>query len=209
MEKRITTMTFAEKMKTCTKCRRELSVDNFSPKMGVKDGFHSWCKECRNLRHREKMADPAYREMRNKKLVDRNRNRRATDPEYRRRQDASSRISARRRYVEKHEECLQEMREGRYLRSYGITLASKEAVRSLLRDRCQICGETEERGLVIDHDHAMEGKPSIRGFLCNNCNCGLGFLGDSEERLKKAIKYLKLRPGQVILGMATIAENQQ
>ena len=41
---------------------------------------------------------------------------------------------------------------------------------------------------VIDHDHDTG---EFRGWLCNNCNTGLGAMGDTIEGLERAIKYLK------------------
>jgi len=63
--------------------------------------------------------------------------------------------------------------------------------------KCPICSRSEEeckgRGnkkngsWVLDHDHE-NGK--FRGYLCHDCNRGLGNFGDSIETLKLAIKYL-------------------
>lgn len=33
-------------VKTCTKCSRELTIDNFSKKKSNKDGLQKWCKDC-------------------------------------------------------------------------------------------------------------------------------------------------------------------
>lgn len=56
---------------------------------------------------------------------------------------------------------------------------------------CQIC-ETPENGqrLAIDHDHVSG---TFRGFLCSQCNWGLGALGDNVEGLRKALAYLEGR----------------
>lgn len=51
---------------------------------------------------------------------------------------------------------------------------------------CQICGCTD-RKLVLDHCHSTN---SFRGWLCNGCNIGLGFLGDNVKSLERAISYL-------------------
>jgi len=57
--------------------------------------------------------------------------------------------------------------------------------------KCAIYGKTEEdnkKSLAVDHCHETL---RIRGLLCNNCNVAIGFLGDSIEKAKKAISYLK------------------
>ena len=52
---------------------------------------------------------------------------------------------------------------------------------------CGICGLVPS-ALYVDHDHATG---MIRGLLCQKCNSGIGFLGDSLVGLEKAITYLK------------------
>jgi hypothetical protein len=54
--------------------------------------------------------------------------------------------------------------------------------------RCAICG-TNERMLVVDHEHSEMGL--VRGLLCDQCNQGLGCLGDTLERLELAVAYLR------------------
>ena len=56
---------------------------------------------------------------------------------------------------------------------------------------CEICGVEEEklaRKLSYDHCHKT-GK--FRGWLCSNCNRGIGLLKDDVELLKKAVKYIE------------------
>lgn len=52
---------------------------------------------------------------------------------------------------------------------------------------CDLCGKPDEK-LKFDHDHITH---EFRGWLCNNCNRGLGYLGDNISGLEKAILYLK------------------
>ena len=53
---------------------------------------------------------------------------------------------------------------------------------------CEICSkDITLRQAHLDHDHKT-GKS--RGWLCPNCNIGLGFFRDSIENLKAAIAYL-------------------
>lgn len=57
-------------------------------------------------------------------------------------------------------------------------------------DRCECCGgEPNGQGaLHLDHDHVLG---NFRGWLCSNCNTGIGKLGDNIEGLRKAIAYLE------------------
>lgn len=51
---------------------------------------------------------------------------------------------------------------------------------------CQCCG-SEDRELVFDHCHDTE---TFRGWLCQNCNKGFGFFGDTLNDMMKAVGYL-------------------
>ena len=57
---------------------------------------------------------------------------------------------------------------------------------------CALCLATPDQDrtgqLHIDHDH-VTGR--VRGLLCHRHNHGLGMLGDSEEGLLLALKYLR------------------
>lgn len=56
---------------------------------------------------------------------------------------------------------------------------------------CEICGVEEEqltRKLSYDHYHKTG---NFRGWLCANCNRGIGLLNDDPELLEKAVRYLK------------------
>lgn len=58
---------------------------------------------------------------------------------------------------------------------------------------CDICSVPESectKGLALDHDHQTG---EFRGFICNNCNRGLGLLGDNLESIEKVVKYLSLK----------------
>jgi len=56
--------------------------------------------------------------------------------------------------------------------------------------KCQCCGEVKTV-LHLDHDHVTD---TFRGYLCINCNHGLGKFNDSVEKLKQAIEYLNGQP---------------
>lgn len=55
-------------------------------------------------------------------------------------------------------------------------------------DRCEMQGcDPGERGLVEDHDHDTG---EFRGWICHNCNSGLGMLGDRKENILASVAYL-------------------
>ena len=41
---------------------------------------------------------------------------------------------------------------------------------------------------MLDHCHETN---QFRGWICRNCNTGIGNLGDNVEGLENAIRYLK------------------
>ena len=77
---------------------------------------------------------------------------------------------------------------------FGITIEQYDAMVVAQDGKCAICGRPEIRqingklaDLAVDHDH-QTGK--IRALLCSSCNTGIGNLGDSPFRLRKAAAYL-------------------
>jgi hypothetical protein len=54
---------------------------------------------------------------------------------------------------------------------------------------CELCGgkPDEHCSLHLDHDHRT-GK--FRGWICSDCNLGLGKLGDTAMHLWRALNYL-------------------
>jgi hypothetical protein len=71
-------------------------------------------------------------------------------------------------------------------KTYGIDIEEFERLKEKQNNRCAVCDR--ETKLCIDHDHSS-GK--VRGLLCNSCNSGIGFLGDDDAGVKKALDYLK------------------
>ena len=51
---------------------------------------------------------------------------------------------------------------------------------------CMCCGRV--RPLHMDHDHETQ---EYRGYLCRQCNHGIGHLGDTLEGVQKAVAYLQ------------------
>ncbi|MCP3471434.1 endonuclease VII domain-containing protein [Bradyrhizobium sp. CCGUVB1N3] len=52
--------------------------------------------------------------------------------------------------------------------------------------KCAICHR--ESPLALDHDHETG---QFRGYICRDCNLGLGKLGDSIESIRRVLQYLE------------------
>jgi len=62
---------------------------------------------------------------------------------------------------------------------------------------CECCGAPPNtKVLVLDHCHATM---LFRGWLCDRCNRGLGFFGDSATGLRQAITYLETHGSEHLL----------
>lgn len=57
---------------------------------------------------------------------------------------------------------------------------------------CKICGQPQRdktrSRLALDHDHVTG---EFRGLLCNPCNAGIAYFGDSILIMEEAIRYLR------------------
>jgi hypothetical protein len=75
--------------------------------------------------------------------------------------------------------------------AYGITAEGYDAILASQGGRCACCGAAANRSgkrLFVDHDHQTG---AIRGVICNECNRGIGALGDSVEGVRRALNYLE------------------
>lgn len=74
-------------------------------------------------------------------------------------------------------------------RKYGLSPSDFGSRLASQGFACALCTKPlAEDDARVDHCHSS-GK--VRGLLCVKCNTGLGFLGDSETGLLRAIEYLR------------------
>ena len=71
---------------------------------------------------------------------------------------------------------------------YGISLEDYDRMFTRQGGRCRICKRKSSRALFIDHCH-VTGR--VRGLLCNNCNCLIGFARDDPSILMAGSSYLR------------------
>jgi hypothetical protein len=83
-------------------------------------------------------------------------------------------------------------------KKFGITPQMYDELLAKQGGKCAICklntpgslsNDGKNKDWSLDHDH-VTGK--VRGFLCNGCNRGIGFLKDSPDVVRGALEYLLL-----------------
>lgn len=89
--------------------------------------------------------------------------------------------------TEKHKE---RMRKSRNVprdraKKYGLTVEQVDAMLEEHNGLCHSC--LSKPAAVIDHCHETN---AVRGMLCQECNLGIGLLGDDLESVQKAVEYL-------------------
>lgn len=59
-------------------------------------------------------------------------------------------------------------------------------------DACECCGRKKQSNvnLSFDHHYDSKGEAYFRGWLCKQCNSGIGYLGDNIEGVRNALRYL-------------------
>jgi len=70
---------------------------------------------------------------------------------------------------------------------YGITLNQYNVLLLKQKRKCLGCNIVAKH-LVVDHDHKT-GK--VRGLLCHNCNCVIGYALENPKTLKNLASYIK------------------
>ena len=70
---------------------------------------------------------------------------------------------------------------------YGISQADYERMLAEQNGQCAICFRLMDKPKV-DHNHETG---EVRQLLCNECNCGIGFLREDTILVASALKYLE------------------
>lgn len=150
--------------KTCTSCKRVLPLSAFRIRTRKQPRPRSQCKECESAQQSRRLANADRAVVNERKR------------QWYRKNPASVKRTALRSYC----------------RKVGIAETSIPAILKQYNetDSCAICQRpTSETGtLHLDHCHESN---RFRGFLCSNCNTGLGQFKDRPNLLRKAIDYLE------------------
>lgn len=203
-------------IKTCVKCKRELSIGVFNKKQGNKDGLDNRCRECKSQQYKESIRKNLDRRNRGdtpKKQVKNCTSCRRILPvakfggnvvrpdglsiyckeclnqrnrDYRRKN--RDRINGRNRKFNDSDIGRGAHRRGKLKFKYGITLETHQQIYADQNGCCAICKRpVTYSDIHTDHNHETG---IVRGLLCRGCNIGLGGFEDNPISLKRAIEYL-------------------
>lgn len=156
----------------CTKCHRELPIDQFYIRDDGK--LRKQCKKCCNTnsqRWRENNKE------RNKELA----------KNYYKQNKEKINLRTSSYYYNNKEKYKGIHRRNHLKEKYNIS--ESEYNKILIRQdyKCAVCGQIDSRNLCVDHDHKHG---NIRGLLCNNCNRAIGHFHENIFSMIKAICYL-------------------
>tara|TARA_R110000851_G_scaffold180268_1_gene327891 strand:+ start:1082 stop:1534 length:453 start_codon:yes stop_codon:yes gene_type:complete len=71
----------------------------------------------------------------------------------------------------------------------ALSRLHKENTKPVDQIFCDCCNiKVKSKKFMLDHCHETN---QFRGWVCRNCNSGIGNLGDNVEGLENAIRYLK------------------
>ena len=130
------------RLKTCSKCKRELEINNFYINSGTKDKLCGSCKEC--------YAKHYCKYYLNNRVA---------------------RLKYLKEYVLRYGDRVKKtIINSRYKYNYGITTEERNQMAKWQGNRCAICGIKENgRKLCVDHNHVTG---QIGMLLCDGCNLG-------------------------------------
>ena len=179
--------------KKCSKCKIELSSDNFYKNSKLKSNLSSQCKNCRKKyyniteNHRNYCKNNRNKINKNEKISRICKKYNISLEEYLIDPDKYDFKSIKNKFLLSKEEYVKDR--GLYYK-YGITLNEYREILKNQDSKCKICKILLEENINAHLDHCHINN-EIRGILCRHCNQGLGHFRDDIENLKEAIIYLQ------------------
>lgn len=171
--------------KICTVCKVAKSLAEFSTSTVKKSGYRPECRSCAAIKTAEWRINNPEKYAKQLKY----------HSEYRKKKYAQDSGWRKKLRVRQHAyyhglpaERKRKMGWANHLKGkYGLTVAQYESMMIEQDGKCALCGASG-KDLEVDHDHHTG---EIRGMLCSKCNMGIGLLGDTEEGVASALRYLK------------------
>lgn len=182
--------------KACNRCLAVKPLDSFHVLRRSADGRMGVCKECRSEKGR---IDREVSPERYLAAAERQRERRAKDPDSARKSREQGRAwraanpekqRARNERAKARRVNDPDKNRANWLSHYGLTPDGYERLVESQGGVCAICKQPCKRyaRLPIDHDH-QTGR--LRGLLCDRCNRALGLFDDDADIVEAAVAYLE------------------
>lgn len=193
--------------KTCRDCKIEKGREEFTPSHILKDGMHTYCKACMNLRAKKWQAANRDKHLQHKRN---SRNRKPEDkktPQQRWNETNKekireySRVYRQKKTAEWRANHKEDIRLGS--RHYGLIRRglTVETYANILAKQAGVCAicegvNADGRPLAVDHDHSCIHPPNesclkcFRGLLCVHCNTTLHKMETMQGWHLKALAYL-------------------
>ena len=157
-------ITHIDPLRQCSKCGTTKPIEEFSKSKNCAGGYRSQCRPCRSAIIKQWKKDTGWKPK--PEAVQKKKETRVYKPRNSRLNNLSSK--------------------------YGITIDHYDAILQRQGGTCALCQKPAGRSnrwgtLSVDHCHETG---LIRGLLCAACNSALGMLGDTPERLQRALDYV-------------------
>lgn len=170
--------------KTCSRCKEEKPVSEFTLCKSNVSGYQYSCRTCRRKSRKEyvKRNQEHIKELRRLSRVRTRANRLAQLKQWKADNRERVRITSR-AYKKAY-------KKANKFRQYGLDQNAYDAMAKNQNGKCAICNSAEtysKRELAIDHCHKSN---RVRGLLCTRCNWMLGIASDDVRLLANAIAYL-------------------
>jgi 5-methylcytosine-specific restriction endonuclease McrA len=172
----------------CSKCKasKPASTDYFYFKHSL-GKWSNWCKTCSGISQKIYSSQDHIRKRKNEAAIRWNR------------ENKEKRFRIIKKHYYSNRENILRRGRGRTYSRLGIknndgsqfTTDNYESAFRTQSGKCAICGRhQDELGHTLNADHSHTTK-IFRGLLCNQCNQGIGLLGDDKKRVLEVFLYLK------------------
>lgn len=177
--------------KICLDCHEEKDNELFAKDPKHTNGTKNICKTCAAARKR------VYYSANRKKIcsaVDKYRTENKDKvKETKKKWQQSEKCKEYMKQYNQRPEVRERLQKLQWKRKYGISESDSISLLNSQNYKCAICGVHLSKP-YLDHCHATN---KIRGFLCTQCNVGLGSFKDNSDYLRSAIEYLN-KNGSVV-----------
>lgn len=188
-------------MKTCSKCKVNKPLTDFSFHRRYKDGYQHSCKICVNNYHKKYYAENKDKiNGQSKKYHAENKDKRNEQKKEYRAGNKDKIKEQWKKYYAGNKDKVKERSKKYYLRGgkqkirsaslkrrYNITSEEYDIMYIAQNGQCSICSIKLEK-LVVDHDHKTG---VVRKLLCPSCNLAIGHLREDTHIVKAVLKYLE------------------